>query len=103
MNDRGRRGPVSIACVLVAVFLALAGCSPRPDLSGRVQEISDVLSALPGVDDVDHYYQNQEEVRRFDRAQPVIFDDRIASEARDDAILGVASALIKQVADASDD
>lgn len=103
MNDRGRRGPVSIACVLVAVFLALAGCSPRPDLSGRVQEISDVLSALPGVDDVDHYYQNQEEQLGFDGARQLYFEVRIASEASDDEIIGVASTFISEVADAFDD
>src|SRR5699024_553697 len=72
-------------------------------LSGRVQEIADVLSALPGVDDVDHYYQNQEEQLGFDGARQLYFEVRIASEASDDQIIGVASTFISEVADAFDD
>ena len=85
--------------ITVAALLAgLSGCISRPDLSNKAEEIAGVIAALPGVDDVDDYYQNG-----FTSGLSLTYRVTMAAGASDAEAVNVASTVNSEVGDEFDD
>ncbi|WP_152348150.1 hypothetical protein [Brevibacterium sp. CFH 10365] len=98
MLERGSRLRRRIAAVIVAVVgaVGLTGCQ-GPDLTGMVEDIGVVLSAKPGVEDVETNYQNG-----FDSGKKVIFKVKMAAGATSTQARDVAAALDHESGDEFD-
>lgn len=83
---------------VMAMFFGLSGCISRPDLSNRAEEIAEVIAGLPGVEEVDDYYQNG-----FTSGQSLTYKVKMEATATDAAIANVASTVDSEVGDQFDE
>ncbi|WP_181276059.1 hypothetical protein [Brevibacterium oceani] len=91
---RARVGAVMIAAV--ALTLGISGCT-GPDLSGRADDIGGVLSASPGVEDVETSYQNG-----FDSGRSITYRVTMDAAASTAEATEVAAALDRETGDEFD-
>ena len=97
--DRFPADRVSVSMITVlALFVGLSGCIGRPDLSNRAEEIAGVIAGLPGVDDIDDYYQDG-----FDSGRSLTYRVTMGAEATDAEVANVASTVNREVGDEFDD
>ncbi|MDN6122629.1 MAG: hypothetical protein L0I80_01980 [Brevibacterium sp.] len=82
---------------VAALVVGLSGCIGRPDLSNKAEEIAGVIAALPGVDDVDDYYQNG-----FTSGLSLTYRVTMAAGASDAEVVNVASTVNSEVGDEFD-
>lgn len=86
-----------VAVTLAMLLVVLSGCLGGPDLSGRADDIGGVLSAMPGVEDVETSYQNG-----FDAGVSIGFDVTMAATATDSQAGDVAARLDSEIGDEFD-
>ena len=94
----GTRLRLRIAAVIVAVIgaVGLTGCM-GPGLSGRADDIGAVLSAKPGVEDVETQYQNG-----FDSGRSITYIIKMVPGASTAQSVDVAAALDQETGDEFD-
>lgn len=79
------------------MLAGLSGCLGGPDLSGRADDIGGVLSAMPGVEDVETNYQNG-----FDSGVSIGYVVTLAATATDSQAGDVAARLDDEINDEFD-
>lgn len=90
---------ITVAMITVMVlFLGLSGCISRPDLSSRAEEIAEAIDGLPGVEEVDDYYQNG-----FTSGQSLTYKVKMEATATDAETVNVASTVAREVGDQFDE
>ncbi|GAA1531431.1 hypothetical protein GCM10009691_04080 [Brevibacterium picturae] len=82
----------------MVMFFGLSGCVSRPDLSNRAEEIAEVIAGLPGVEEVDDYYQNG-----FTSGQSLTYKVKMVATATDAEIANVASTVDSEAGDQFDE